>query len=322
LQAANAYAESLRTVTSSVHEQTSRIVEEQMGHVDKELHVLDDIVERIEKQNNGHHEAHEKSLKQLASTVQSSYLSIEDTFATSFSRVETLGSEISARTETIQNALPDLDADGQVRKPLGELRSQMEADSLEEYITTGLTPMRRDYNFPKTLPRTNDRDNLLAKLRGEEPSGDEAIPALEGIAGQRSPSKGLVFTDMPDATRTARLNTRPGTANSTSSLRELDPNMSNPVASVTDKFGKPFVASKTVPTSSDSENAPLPPLKKHQTTGAAESRASKKRGPRKTVAGNALSDRENVTMPVNLSASVGVGTRHPVGRRLRSHERN
>jgi kinesin family protein 11 len=219
-------------------------------------------------------------------------------------------------TGALQDTLPSLAADAHIRRPLSDLREQIESDKLEEYAATGLTPAKKDYEFPLNLPRTDAREKLLDKLRNGGGAEEESDPYAPGVVF-KSPSKGLVFADMPSKEPGA-LNTRPGTANSngtTSSLRELDLNTFNPTSI------------DTVPElPQNSEKLPLPPMKRFNTTES-KGPMMKKRGIRRTVAGNALlaerlADRENVTMP-NLSASVGAGAAHPgVGRRLRSHERN
>jgi kinesin family protein 11 len=261
----------------------------------------------------------------LASTVQSSYLSIGETFSTSFNRIESLDSDMSSTTSALQDTLPTLAADAPLRRPLRELREQIESDKLEEYAATGLTPAKKEYEFPLNLPRTDARDKLLDKLRNGGQAEEDVDAYAAGAVVFKSPSKGLVFADMPSSKDPNALNTRPGTGNSantststTSGLRELDLNTFNPVSSID--------TVPELPTQQHAEKLPLPPLKRFNTT---EGRGPmlKKRGIRRTVAGNALlaermADRENVTMP-NLSASAGVGAVHPgVGRRLRSHERN
>jgi kinesin family protein 11 len=249
-------------------------------------------------------------------------VSIGDTFSTSFDRVESLDTDMSEATTALQETLPSLAADAHIRRPLSDLREQIEADKLDEYAATGLTPARKQYAYPTTLPRTDGREELLDRLRnGTRSEQDSQAPRM----GSKSPSKGLVFADLPSG-EPGMLNSRPGTASSTSttvSLREIDPNTLTNTAPSID-----FVAALP----GETEKLHLPPMKRFNTTNSSLSKGplAKKRGVigvRRTVAGNALlaerlADRENVTMP-NLSASVGAGAVHPgTGRRLRSHERN
>lgn len=300
-QTANEHTESLRNVTTSVHNSTVRIVEEQLQHLDTQLHGLDDIVTRIQDQNNTHHTAHVTSLSSLANTVHTSYDGIGEHFKTSFARVEELDADMTAEVNELQETLPALAADSEIRRPLTELREVIENQALEEYQATGETPQRKQYDYPLSLPQTEPHDTLLARLRGRSASMPPS-PMKES----RSPSKGLVFTDTldEDMQLVPTNSTRPGTSSSTNSvtpsLREIDINITNTTMGA-EKDGLGVLG--------------MPPLKRQNTTGT-ESKLPKKRNARVTVAG-ALGDRENLTIP-NLSASVGPGA--GLGRRLRSRE--
>jgi kinesin family protein 11 len=281
-----------------------------MQHLDSQLHGLDDIVVRIKEQNNIHHAAHVASLSNLATNVQTSYNSIGDHFTTSFSRVSELEEDMSTRTASLQETLPMLSTDGEVRRPLANLREAIENQALEEYKATGETPQRTNYSFPVALPRTEAHDTLLSKLRGRAASNPQTSPAKPSL---RSPSKGLIFADdtSADIVSLVPASTRPGTSSSSSegsiSLRELDVN------AVHADRGEKVERDGLGPLS-------MPPLKRQNTTGhSGESKLPlKKRSGRMTVAGataSIVANQEN--QPVNLSASVGPGS--GVGRRLRSN---
>lgn len=300
---ANEHTNSLRTVTTSVHDSTVKTVQEQMTHLDTQLHGLDDIVVRIKEQNNTHHAAHVSSLANLATNVQTSYSSIGDHFTTSFSRVSELDTDMSAQTSSIQNTLPTLSVDGDIRQPLADLRETIESQALEEYKSTGDTPQRTNYDFPISLPRTEPHDTLLSKLRGRSASSPMRSPAKSS----RSPAKPLIFSDgIADNMSVSSNATRPGTGHSTASfgsLRELDVNAVIPIAppgqvAAEDKLG-----------------ALMPPLKRQNTTGN-ESKLPKKRTTRMTVAGNPNAMVKDSQENVDLSRSVGPGS--GMGRSLRS----
>jgi kinesin family protein 11 len=311
----NEHTSALKSVTTAVHDSTIKTVEEQMQHLDTQLHGLDDVVVRIKEQNNIHHAAHVASLSHLASNVQMSYSSIGDHFTTSFSRVSELDEEISTRTSSLQETLPLLSADGEVRRPLHTLREAIENQALEEYKATGETPQRTNYNISVALPRTEAHETLLSKLRRRSASTPPASPAKSSL---RSPSKGLIFADdaSADVVSLVPTSTRPGTSSSSGegnlSLRELDVNA---VHAMHADRGEKVEKDGLGPLS-------MPPLKRQNTTGnGGESRLPlKKRGTRMTVAGAGsavvvAANQEN--QPINLSASVGPGS--VVGRRLRSN---
>lgn len=316
---ANERTTALRNVTTSVYDSTTRVVSEQVQHLDTQLLALNDIVARVRQQNNEHHEAHVDSLSGLASTVQTSYTNIGEHFIDSYSRIQALGSEMSTHTNHVRNALPLLSAESSIRQPLRTLRDEISAQVLQEYTITGQTPHRSSYDFPHALPRTDNHERLLAKMRGQS----QASPVRQSSPSklQRSPNKGLVFTDLPtpdeseepfsDPAKPPSSLSRPTSSNSTEStsasgLRELD---INTIAALPTSFdGGEGV---------EREGSGMPPLKRLNTTGSgAESRLPKKRNARMTVAA-VREERENVALGA-LSASVGPLVGHPGGRVLRS----
>lgn len=294
-----------------------------MAHLDTQLQSLDDIVSRIREQNNTHHEAHTNSLAALSSTVAASYSSIGDHLSSSFERVQSLESEMTAQAETLKETLPSLAPDADIRAPLHELREVVANQNLIEYKSTGETPQRVNYSVPSTLPRTEAHENILSRLR------DGTVPE---DTTTRSPSKQPIFTDTTkqpifnDATNTLSspsdmfnldiikpafsrsisahahtISSLPSTGNS---LRELDVNI---VAQEAHTQPLPLASQ-----SSDSMGMPGPPNKKQRGNGNEESKLPMKKM-RKTVHAVAgeKGDRENIT---SFSSSIGPGMR-----KLRSH---
>lgn len=319
--AATQHSTSIKDTTTSVHESTVKTVEAQMAHLDTQLQSLDDIVARIREQNNTHHTAHTASLAALSSTVAASYSSIGDHLSTSFDRVQSLESDMSAQANTLKETLPALAADADIRAPLHELREVVGSQNLIEYNPTGETPQRVSYTIPSTLPRTEAHENILSRLRDRPAPVDTTT---------RSPSKQPIFND---DTQTLNLSSptdifadtskKPIFSHSISahahtishlptgnpsSLRELDVNV---VAQEAHTQPLPHLASQS---SCDSLNG-APPNKKARTNGDDASKLPMKKMTRKTVgiAGD-RGDRENIT---NFGNSVGQGL--AAGRKLRSH---
>jgi len=291
-QTANSRTEKLRTVTSSVHDETTRIVAEQVQHLDTEMRSFDDVISRIHQQNHTAHLDREKSFRELATTVTTSYDTISTTFSNSFNRIDGLKTDVLDHSAALQETLPTLDNQGAIRQPLSDLREKLEEERLEEYIPTGLTPNKKEYDYPRVIPRTESRDALLARMRNPDP-----------ITRPKSPTKPVVFSDGSSGDTAPR----PDTASSTtSSLRELDANTLH-----------------AAPALGPRENTQQlsPSLKRVAPADVQEPTKGpvKKRALRSTVAaGREAFERENLTMP-DLSASVGAGQGFP-GRRLRRRE--
>lgn len=317
--------------TNAVHGETVRIVDGQMAQMDSQLVALDEIVSRVRAQNEEHHAAHTTSIGQLAGNVQESYRNIGEHFETSYSRTQALDVDMQEHTGAISQTLPSMEADSEIRQPLRSLREDMAGSQIAEYTATGETPARMQYTYPTVLPRTEDHQSLLDRMRGipkqEAPTSPAKSPRkrsprkLSPSKSKSSPSKAMspsktnVFTDTPPAlTLTAPESapvTRPQTASSqNSSLRELDVNVA--------ATGVANVASSEsgVETGGEDCKVSVPPLKRQRTdplsSSQVDSKLPMKRNARMTVGGLAAEAREKEN--VNLSASVGA----TAGRRLRS----
>jgi kinesin family protein 11 len=160
--AANKHNASLQTSTKSVHEETVRIVDEQMKDISIQMQALDDFVTRARSQNAHHHDTHAQSLQGLSTTVRGSYSNIGTHFTSTYERVKDLGDEMFAKTGTLREALSPLDST--LRQPLAELRANIASTMLTEYAPTGETPQKMQYQYPTELPRTEAHDHLIAAL--------------------------------------------------------------------------------------------------------------------------------------------------------------
>ncbi|KAJ4413138.1 Kinesin- motor protein [Didymella pomorum] len=307
---ATKHSDVLKDTTTSVHASTVKTVEAQKGHLDTQLHSLDDIVSRVREQNNVHHTAHTASLATLSSTVQTSYSSIGEHLSTSFERVQSLEADVSAQQSTLKETLSTLSADATIRAPLHELRETVGAQNLLEYDPTGQTPQRVNYHIPSNLPRTEAHENILSRLRDRPASADDAVV---------SPTKQHIFVDAAsptDSTTELFPPSKPDFARSVSayaqnhtapiSLRELDVNI----------VAQESAHTQPLPLVSRSSDSVLPPNKKLKAEEG--SKLPMKKMLRKTVGGG-KEDRENLSI-TSFSSSIGPG--QSAGRRLRSHGSN
>ncbi|KAI4285689.1 MAG: hypothetical protein L6R35_004599 [Caloplaca aegaea] len=213
----------IQTTTKSVHEETIRIVDAQMKDMATQMQALDDFVKRARSQNEHHHTTHVSSLQSLASTVNASYSSIGDHFASTYDRVKNIGSDISERSRSLQESLPPLAEN--IQQPISELRCSVANTTFKEYAPTGETPQKTQYRFPATLPRTEPHEKLLNKTFPSSTTGSSfsTLPP--------SPSKPIVYTDTPSEEESPPVivsneSSRPATA---SGLREISLNISSNV---------------------------------------------------------------------------------------------
>lgn len=214
--AANKHNASLQTTTKSVHEETVRIVDEQMKDISTQMQALDDFVARARSQNAHHHDTHVLSLQGLSTTVRGSYSNIGTHFSSTYGRVKDLGDEMATKTTTLREALSPLDST--LRQPLAELRANIASTLLTEYTPTGNTPQKSQYQYPTELPRTEAHEILLAGLR-------------RPVAVVASPTKTIpvIFNDETEEvqipSRTTSLSHSVSGSAPTLGLRELDANI-------------------------------------------------------------------------------------------------
>lgn len=215
-KAINEHNTSIQATTKSVHEETIRIVDAQMKDMATQMQALDDFVTRARSQNERHHSRHVTSLQGLASSVHQSYSSIGDHFVSTYDRVREIGADVSTQSTTLSASLPPLSAT--IQQPLADLRADITSAPLKEYVPTGETPRKTQYQYPTTLPRTEPHDKILGKQAPSSP-----LPTNNTPSPIKSPSKSIVYTDAP------ALNAIPPTSPSKdpnpTSLREVDLNV-------------------------------------------------------------------------------------------------
>lgn len=227
IKAANEHNHAIQTTTQSVHEETVQIVDEQMKHLDVQLQALDEILCKVQQQNSKHHEAHVESLTGLAVSVKQSYTSIGEHLDSASGRAQALEQDFSGKTESMSNSIKELNE--QIHVPLSDLRTDIMAAPIIEYVPTGQTPQKVQYHFTSTLPRTEPHDVLLGTSR-HSPAKSDSLESLGSHTA--SPSKTTVYTDEDalvlepapaDHSPTAQRKTT-RSESSQSSLRELDVN--------------------------------------------------------------------------------------------------
>lgn len=230
-----------------------------MKDIAMQMQALDDFVTRARSQNERHHARHVSSLQSLSSNVNESYSSIGEHFTSTYNRVKNIGNGISEQSKALQNTLAPLPHN--VQQPLSDLRSSIANAPLKEYVPTGETPQKIQYNFPTTLPRTEPHEKLISNLFSSSST------SLSARNLPPSPSKSIVYNDSSasDGLTTAPPSdesSRPATA---TGLREISLNISSNVPnrhsdlnSITTK------PAAEVPKVHDVSMAP-PPLKRQAT---------------------------------------------------------
>lgn len=227
-QAADKHSSSIQTTAKSVHAETVRVVDEQMKDLDVQMKDLDDFVTRAKQQNATHHAQHASSVHNLTTTVETSFDNISSHCKGTFIRVQQLGSEMDLATSHLQATLDPLD--DSLCHPLASLRDDMQNTVLREYSPTGDTPVKAEYHFPTSLPRTAAPEVLLADMRdAPTPSKPASASALLSFSPSPAASGTMTPPPVPPPTRTTRLSTMSAHEARSAlgmSLREVNPNVS------------------------------------------------------------------------------------------------
>ncbi|KAK4694174.1 kinesin family member 11, partial [Lecanoromycetidae sp. Uapishka_2] len=290
-KAINEHNTSIQATTKSVHEETIRIVDAQMKDMATQMQALDDFVTRARSQNERHHSTHVESLGGLSLTVRQSYSSIGDHFTSTYDRVREIGDDISNKTTALQASLPPLCST--IQQPLADLRTSITGAPLKEYVPTGETPRKTQYQYPSTLPRTQSHEKLLGRAGASSPRRAQSP--------SKSPSKSVIYTDTPaiDASPPS-----PSKEANPPSLREVSLNVNPPLIRNHSESSAPTLSmnGKMDP---DTVGMGPPPLKRQATM---DSKLPTKFG----------GGRPGVTGVVRLEGRENLGASMGNGRRLRS----
>jgi kinesin family protein 11 len=287
---------SIQKTTESVHEETVRIVDTQMNNMDKQMEALDDFVAKARSQNGQYRDAHLSSLDNMASNVRKSYSSIFDHMEGFGSRVGQLQQEAAQQHHSLSEATAPLSEE--IRKPLTELRDNVHSRPLQEYIATGVTPQKRQYEYPTSLPRTEAHDNLVSGLRTSRDltllpfNGEDRLPGA-------SPSRGFVYNDAGNEVGAQRPTATITPSNT--GLREVDANVaakqlvSSPGDKAPTRQSTSSVAGKSLDTNSvpNGEDPDQPPAKRFRSNVTPSERKLSKNMLTKRMAGM-MEGRENV----------------------------
>ncbi|KAK1752575.1 putative kinesin-like protein bimC [Echria macrotheca] len=224
---ANKHSDSIQTTTKSVHAETVRVVDEQMKDLDVQMRDLDDFVSRAKSQNADHHERHTASVDALTNTVEESFANISAHCKETFARVEELGTEMDAATQTLQDGLAPIDEE--VCQPLSNLRESIQNTLLHEYQPTGETPQKVQYQYPTELPRTSAHEILLADMR-DAPTPSKAVSIVFSDTTNLSPQTKSPSSSQPPPSRLSSVAAATTTENTarnplSMSLRGLNSNL-------------------------------------------------------------------------------------------------
>ncbi|KAI9799914.1 MAG: kinesin motor protein cin8 [Piccolia ochrophora] len=288
---ANERHSTIHKTTQSIHAETVQIVDTQMKDVDVQMRALDDFVTRAKSHNGQHHDTHLQSLQGLSETVRDSYSSIGNHFTTTYDRVNGLGNDVSFQTDRFREVLSPLNSSA--CRSLADLRQEVTNARFGEYVPTGTTPEKLQYQHTTGLPKMETNERMIAAFRATR-SASSSPPRVAAL----SPSKmgSMIFSD-------------PTSHKETSPMRRLDVDADNPLGMGSLREVAVNVVAGTLngeAAASTITNGDMPPPLKRQHTH--DSRLPQK--PSGKAPPVSFEGRENSTVP-SFSSSTG--------RRLRSN---
>ncbi|CAG7945236.1 unnamed protein product [Penicillium olsonii] len=224
---------SIHRATESVHQETVRIVDAQMSDMGTQMAALDDFVAKARSQNGRFHQSHLGNLDVMAENVRESRSNIHGQLDGLTGRVQQLQGDVNTHAANLAQTMAPLHTE--VRQPLIEMRSQIQSRPMKEYVSTGITPQKRRYEYPSELPQTEPHDGLRSRHRTSKqftalPFNDEDPQESPAPNSPQvpSPPKKFVYHDTPEEVGHPLPSTA---ASSNTGLREVDPNVARPVAS-------------------------------------------------------------------------------------------
>ncbi|KAJ5580301.1 uncharacterized protein N7459_006286 [Penicillium hispanicum] len=264
---------SIQRTTESVHQETVRIVDAQMNDMSTQMEALDDFVAKARSHNGRFHEVQLGSLDTMAANVRESRSAIQGHFDGLGERVGQLQEDVNIHTKDLEQSTAPLT--DEVRQPLSELRANIQGNPMKEYKPTGVTPQKRRYDYPTTLPRTESHDGLRSSHRTSRqftalPFDEEArLAPVPSSPVTSSPSKTFVYSDAAEEVDTHPPPSAPTSSNT--GLREVDINVARPVACDVDddamvggKSDTPAPISMELDETPEKDEPEQPPLKRRR----------------------------------------------------------
>ena len=157
----------IQTSTKAVHAETVKIVEAQLQQTSTQMNALDDVVDRAMSQNVKYHSEHASELEALSSNAHGAFTEIKDHLTTQSTAAETFNKDVAlTNLEALVHPFTE-----DTSRQMTALRTRLQTQSVTDYTPTGETPMKREWSYPITLPRTEPPDPIQSlRLREITPA--------------------------------------------------------------------------------------------------------------------------------------------------------
>lgn len=128
-----------------------------------QMAALDDFVTRARSQNDNAHVERGQSLNKLVANVSEGFASLERGSTEQKTILDNFEGEIQSHSngEGLVASFRDT-----LKPHLQDLKAEVTRSTFKEYLPTGQTPQKRDWEYPTTLPRTDNHESIMARLYG------------------------------------------------------------------------------------------------------------------------------------------------------------
>ncbi|KAF2013822.1 kinesin-domain-containing protein [Aaosphaeria arxii CBS 175.79] len=179
-----------RIMRSTTREKTKEVA---MGYGQSLVSDVDNLVagiDQIKEKTESLHSTREQHVYNLNATIQSLSSKLDHDLADSIIRNEAYAHNATEQMTDLRESFHYTNKYAHARALILELGDRVGYSRLEDFGHTGRTPERKDYTFPRTMPRTTSRDRLLGRLKA---GGAVDQPACDTMG--KKPAKTPVFVD-------------------------------------------------------------------------------------------------------------------------------
>ncbi|KIW20748.1 hypothetical protein PV08_01326 [Exophiala spinifera] len=191
--AINTRNSAIQKSTKAIHEESTKIVDAQLIQMSTQMATLDGFVTRARSQIDHDHAERSQNLDKLVSNVNEGFASLEKNSIEQKTILDNFEGEIQTHSDGEGLVASFRDT---VKPHLQDLKSEVTRSTFKDYLPTGQTPQKRDWEYPTTLPRTEHHESIIARLHGlPDPALTSKTPTSKTPAHsprkQISPRKGF-----------------------------------------------------------------------------------------------------------------------------------
>ncbi len=177
------------------------------------MSALDEFVTKARSHNDDGHNKHLAGLLELQLQLAQMQTDLVETIGERQTKLKTFNHSEQFHSTELSGSISELDQ--HVRSSLDALSTDLRETRPKDYVSTGETPQRKEWQYPRVLPQTAAHESIVAARRGlPDPTVQAKTPSTARTPGwspkkqtsprkaspskQTSPTKAKVYTDVAD----------------------------------------------------------------------------------------------------------------------------